>query len=76
VLGQILKKGFRFHLPIDITTEQVTMSDSIKNNTEAQETEYAVKPSKRARTKRHCLRFWWAYLIALICIVVLVVCLM
>ncbi|RKU46505.1 hypothetical protein DL546_008516 [Coniochaeta pulveracea] len=51
------------------------MSDSIKNNTEAQETEYAVKPSKRARTKRHCVRFWWAYLIALICIIVLVVCL-
>jgi t-SNARE complex subunit (syntaxin) len=52
------------------------MSDSLKNNTEAQETEYAVKPTKRARAKRHCLRFWWAYLIALICIIVLVVCLM
>jgi hypothetical protein len=51
------------------------MSDSLKNNTEAQETEYAVKPTKRARAKRHCLRFWWAYLIALICIIVLVVCL-
>ena len=31
------------------------------------------KPQKR-RCATHCLRFWWAYLIALVCIAVLVVC--
>lgn len=34
-----------------------------------------VKLSKRRKLANHCKRFWWAHLIALICIVVLVVCL-
>lgn len=35
----------------------------------------AVKPTKKRRCMAHCKRFWWIYLIAVICIVVLVVCL-
>lgn len=34
-----------------------------------------VKPTKKRRCMAHCKRFWWAYLIALICITVLVTCL-
>lgn len=34
-----------------------------------------VKQGKRKTCMRHCKRFWWAYLIAFVCIVVLVVCL-
>jgi len=33
------------------------------------------KPSKKRRCTAHCKRFWWAYLIAFCCVVVLVVCL-
>jgi hypothetical protein len=35
-----------------------------------------VKKGKRKTCMRHCKRFWWAYLIASILIIVLVVCLM
>merc|ERR1712000_630808 len=33
------------------------------------------RPSKKRRCGAHCKKFWWAYLIAFCCIVVLVVCL-
>lgn len=33
------------------------------------------RPTRKRRCMGHCKRFWWAYLLALICIVVLVVCL-
>jgi len=35
----------------------------------------ATKPTKKRRCALHCKRFWWAYLLAFCCIVVLVVCL-
>lgn len=50
------------------------MSDEYKPSTHENESE--VRPKKGGKVKRHCLRFWWAYLIALICIIVLAVCLM
>lgn len=34
------------------------------------------KQGKRKTCMRHCKRFWWAYLLLFISIVVLVVCLM
>lgn len=34
-----------------------------------------VRPTKKRRCMAHCKRFWWIYLLALICIVVLVTCL-
>lgn len=49
------------------------MSDEYKPSTHENESE--VRPKKGGKVKRHCLRFWWAYLIALICIIVLAVCL-
>lgn len=33
------------------------------------------RPSKKRKCTAHCKRFWWAYLIAFCCVVVLVVCL-
>jgi hypothetical protein len=51
------------------------MSD--KGATLEQRNEVApVKKGKRKSCMRHCKRFWWAYLIAFVLIVVLVVCLM
>jgi len=50
------------------------MSDDLKPTTMEQERE--VKPKKGGKVKRHCLRFWWAYLIAFIIIIVLAVVLM
>jgi hypothetical protein len=50
------------------------MSDDYKPAVTQREEE--VRPKKGGKVKRHCLRFWWAYLIAFIIIVVLVVCLM
>jgi len=47
------------------------MSDEYK----ATATETEVRPKKGGKVKRHCVRFWWAYLIAFVCIAVLVVCL-
>ncbi|KAJ9138271.1 hypothetical protein NKR19_g7907 [Coniochaeta hoffmannii] len=47
------------------------MSDDLKPTTMEQERE--VKPKKGGKVKRHCLRFWWAYLIAFIIIIVLAV---
>lgn len=32
-------------------------------------------PTMRQKAKRHCLRWWWVYLLVFVCIVVLVVCL-
>ncbi|OIW35653.1 hypothetical protein CONLIGDRAFT_66848 [Coniochaeta ligniaria NRRL 30616] len=49
------------------------MSDEYKPTVSERETE--VQPRKGGKVKRHCLRFWWAYLIAFVCIVILVVCL-
>lgn len=42
----------------------------------AQEQETEMRTAKGGKVKRHCFRFWWAYLIAFICIVVIVVCCM
>jgi len=49
------------------------MSDDLKPGVGQQE--HDVRPKKGGKVKRHCLRFWWAYLIAFIAIVILVVCL-
>lgn len=49
------------------------MSDDYKPSVTQREDE--VTPKKGGKVKRHCLRFWWAYLLAFVCIVVLVVCL-
>jgi hypothetical protein len=49
-----------------------TMSDKGEG---AHVTDSAVKPKKSKTCMRHCKRFWWVYLIAVICIIVLVVCL-
>lgn len=40
-----------------------------------QKSENAATGGKKRACVTHCKRFWWAYLIAFICIVVLVVCL-
>ncbi|KAB5581056.1 hypothetical protein GE09DRAFT_948954 [Coniochaeta sp. 2T2.1] len=46
------------------------MSDEFKATT----TEQEIRPQKKGgKVKRHCLRFWWAYLIAFIIVVVLAV---
>lgn len=50
------------------------MSDEYKPSVTQQETE--VRPKKGGRIKRHCLRFWWAHLIAFIAILILAVCLL
>jgi uncharacterized protein YqhQ len=42
----------------------------------AHEQERELHPKKGGKFKRHCLRFWWAYLLAFIIIAVLVVVLM
>jgi hypothetical protein len=47
----------------------VTMSDDYKPTT----TEQEIQPKKGGKFKRHCGRFWWAYLIATIIVIVLVV---
>lgn len=51
----------------------VTMSEEYKPNVTQGEDE--IRPKKGGKVKRHCLRFWWAWLIAFVCIVILVVCL-
>ena len=50
------------------------MSDEFKATTSEQERE--IRPKKGGKVKRHCVRFWWAYLIAFVIIVVLAVVLM
>jgi t-SNARE complex subunit (syntaxin) len=57
------------------------MSDKQENDgvdvTQTESRTYQEVPpkTKKHTVARHCKRFWWAYLIVLICIVVLVVCL-
>lgn len=55
----------------------MSVKDITTTETEAREQQQPlpVKTGKRKTCMRHCKRFWWAYLIAFICIVVLVVCL-
>jgi len=51
---------------------------SLKDETQTQQTaggDVVHKRSKKRRCGAHCKRFWWAYLIAFACVVVLVVCL-
>ncbi|KAI6785662.1 uncharacterized protein J7T54_005996 [Emericellopsis cladophorae] len=51
---------------------------SLKDETQTHQTaggDVVRKRSKRRRCGAHCKRFWWAYLIAFACVVVLVVCL-
>lgn len=50
------------------------MSDEYKPTVHQQEAE--IRPKKKGGAKRHCLRFWWAYLIAFIAIVIVAVCIM
>ncbi|KAL7815348.1 hypothetical protein V8C44DRAFT_356541 [Trichoderma aethiopicum] len=45
------------------------------SQTESRTYPAAAPTTKKKSIGRHCKRFWWAYLIVLICIVVLVVCL-
>lgn len=51
------------------------MSEEGKPAAQEQEMEMR-RATKGGKVKRHCFRFWWAYLIALIIIVVVVVCCM
>jgi hypothetical protein len=51
---------------------------SLKEETHTHQTagdEVVQRRSKRRKCGAHCKRFWWAYLIVLACVVVLVVCL-
>lgn len=53
------------------------MADDKETSVQAHENTAAQVPlTKKRKCAQHCKRFWWAYLIAFICIVVLVVCLM
>lgn len=52
------------------------MSDGFKNQSAAQETEYAPAPKKGGKIKRHCAKWWWLHLIVFIIIVVVVVVVM
>lgn len=52
------------------------MADDKETSVQAHENTAAQVPlTKKRKCAQHCKRFWWAYLIAFICIVVLVVCL-
>ncbi|KAH7328684.1 hypothetical protein B0I35DRAFT_24302 [Stachybotrys elegans] len=48
---------------------------SDKHDYDLKEEMRLAQTSKRKTCMRHCKRFWWIYLIAFVCIVVLVVCL-
>jgi len=55
-------------------TETDNMSDNGKISDHHAETAVEKKPKKRG-CMGHCIKFWWAYLILFIVVVVLVVCL-